>query len=103
LDEQFLDKYKHVEIKPGEYVQLIISDTGSGIDKKIMPHIFEPFFTTKDEDKGTGLGLAMVYGIVKAHGGGCFVDSSPGRGVTFTVYLPMLQVPQGDYQAIKNK
>jgi signal transduction histidine kinase len=94
LDEQFLEKYKHTDIKSGEYVQLIISDTGAGIDKKVMSHIFEPFFTTKGEGKGTGLGLAIVYGIVKAHGGCCFVDSVVGSGTTFTIYLPMLQIPQ---------
>ncbi len=93
LDEQFLEKFKQTEIEPGEYVQLIISDTGGGIGKHILSQIFEPFFTTKGEGKGTGLGLAMVYGIIKTHKGCCFVDSVVGSGTTFTLYLPMLKLP----------
>ncbi len=93
LDEQFVEKYKHVDFDPGEFVQIIVADNGSGIEKKNLTQIFEPFFTTKGEGKGTGLGLSMVYGIVQAHGGCCFVDSTLGQGSTFTIYLPVHSPP----------
>jgi CheY-like chemotaxis protein len=72
----------------GEYAALTVEDTGTGIAPEVLPHIFEPFFTTKGPGKGTGLGLATVYGIVKQSGGYVYVDSTPGRGSRFTVYLP---------------
>lgn len=77
----------------GDWVSLNVSDTGTGISPQHLPHMFEPFFTTKSPGKGTGLGLAQVYGIVKQHGGSLTVQSKEGEGSTFTIYLPLLSSP----------
>ena len=82
----------NIEIVPGRYVALTVTDEGTGISPESMPHIFEPFFTTKGEGKGTGLGLATVYGIVKQSGGSLSLQSAIGQGTSFTIYLPNLGI-----------
>jgi len=89
LDESYC--MTHVGSVAGEYVQMRITDTGCGMDAWVLEHIFEPFFTTKETGKGTGLGLAMVYGIVKNHGGYIHCSSQPGEGTCFEIYFPTLQ------------
>jgi len=93
----------HLGSKPGQYVKLSISDTGQGMDKETLRHIFEPFYTTKDIGKGTGLGLAMVYGIVKSHSGYIMCYSEPDEGTIFKIYFPIIEKEPERVESKKEK
>ncbi|MBN1102949.1 MAG: PAS domain S-box protein, partial [Deltaproteobacteria bacterium] len=100
LDEAYCKA--HVGTKAGEHVELKVSDTGQGMEEEVQEHIFEPFFSTKETGKGTGLGLAMVYGIVKNHGGYVTFDSRPGHGTTFQILFPMLKT-EGEAPGVETR
>ncbi len=87
LDEEYAGRNPGVE--PGEYVSVSVSDTGFGMDQKTLEHVYEPFFTTKEEERGTGLGLSMVYGFIKRSKGHMKIDSEPGHGTTVSMTLPI--------------
>jgi hypothetical protein len=96
LDETYVAT--HHGASPGRHVRIAITDTGVGISDNVRTHLFEPFFTTKERGKGTGLGLATVYGIAQQSGGSIWVDTEVGHGSTFNLYLP--RVEQVDDQAV---
>lgn len=89
VDDEFAKT--HPDLRPGNYVQLSVSDTGCGMDRATLERIFDPFFTTKPVGQGTGLGLAVVHGIMKSHDGGISVYSQPGEGTTFHLYFPVIE------------
>ena len=89
LDADFAKQ--HPDVKPGKFIRLIVSDTGYGMSPEVSERIFDPFFTTKKMGQGTGMGLSVVHGIVKSHGGTIIVESSPGKGSAFSVFLPAIE------------
>ena len=89
IDDGF--ESRKLDLATGGYLCLQVKDTGNGMPEEVRARIFDPFFTTKERDKGTGMGLAVVHGIVKSHGGTITVHSKPGKGTSFAVYLPLIR------------
>jgi PAS domain S-box-containing protein len=89
LDSEFISN--HPDLKPGRYINLTVTDTGHGISTDVLKKMFDPFFTTKEKGEGTGMGLSVIHGIVRSHGGTIYVYSEPGKGSTFKVYLPAIE------------
>jgi CheY-like chemotaxis protein len=92
LDQDYADQ--HADVRPGQYVMVAVTDSGTGIAPEHLGRIFEPFFTTKEKGKGTGLGLPMVYGFIKQSGGHISLYSEPGEGTTVKLYLPRITADQ---------
>jgi len=90
IDISYKETMQEAGMKPGKHLQLTVKDTGHGMEPAVMERIFEPYYTTKEQGKGTGLGLSVIHGIVKNHGGDITVNSQPGKGSTFNVYLPII-------------
>jgi signal transduction histidine kinase len=93
----------YTDLNPGQYLRLSVSDTGSGISPDVMDNIFEPYFTTKDPDKGTGMGLAVVHGIVKGYSGDITVESEVGKGTTVHVLLPLIESEVSITEEVKDR
>jgi signal transduction histidine kinase/ActR/RegA family two-component response regulator len=90
IDISYKETMQRGGMKPGNHLQLTVKDTGHGMEPAVMERVFEPYYTTKEQGKGTGLGLSVIHGIVKNHGGDISVNSQPGKGSTFNVYLPII-------------
>ena len=91
VDVGYEETIEKIGMQPGRHLQLLVKDEGCGMDSAVMDRIFEPYYTTKEQGKGTGLGLSVIHGIVKNHAGDITVTSSPGKGTTFKVYLPIIE------------
>jgi len=100
LDDNFVRAYG---VQPGKYIEITITDTGVGIDEETAKRVFDPFFTTKEKERGTGLGLASAYGIIKNHDGIITAESAKGQGATFKIYLPISDKPVIDEQLGEQK
>ena len=92
---------KHMDLTVDPYIKLTVSDTGIGMDSETLEHIFEPFFTTKETGKGTGMGLAVIHGLVISHGGAIMVDSKLGKGTDFEIYLPAIEIEKENEEAVR--